>query len=123
MRCWHVGTSGWHDGHRVGPFYPPATRGRAFLAPHRRQLAAAEIVGGSRRMPSAATLASWRDAVPSDFRFAIEASRVITHATCFFDNDEAGHAPRDRQRLRALLAGRRGSAATARHGQAGGRNA
>ena len=31
------------------------------------------------RLPEAATFARWREAVPADFRFAVKASRFITH--------------------------------------------
>jgi uncharacterized protein YecE (DUF72 family) len=76
----HIGTSGWHYKHWVGPFYPPGTPPRRYLAHYLEHFASAEINGSFYRMPSDKTLAAWRDAVPDGFRFAVKASRFITHA-------------------------------------------
>jgi uncharacterized protein YecE (DUF72 family) len=76
----HVGTSGWHYKHWVGPFYPPKTGVGCYLDFYKGRFSAAEINGSFYRMPSLATLAAWREAVPADFRFAAKASRFITHA-------------------------------------------
>jgi uncharacterized protein YecE (DUF72 family) len=76
----HIGTSGWHYRHWVGPFYPPATPSSRYLPFYVDHFDAAEINGSFYRMPSTKTLAAWRDAVPDDFRFAAKASRFITHA-------------------------------------------
>jgi uncharacterized protein YecE (DUF72 family) len=76
----HIGTSGWHYKHWVGPFYPPKTAASRFLGFYRQHFAAAEINGSFYRMPSVETMANWRDAVPANFRFAAKASRFITHA-------------------------------------------
>ncbi|HEX2113719.1 MAG TPA: DUF72 domain-containing protein, partial [Alphaproteobacteria bacterium] len=76
----HIGTSGWHYRHWVGPFYPPGMPASRYLGFYQEHFAAAEINGSFYRMPSNETLAAWRDAVPKDFRFAAKASRFITHA-------------------------------------------
>ena len=76
----HIGTSGWHYKHWVGPFYPPKTPASRYLDFYKAHFAAAEINGSFYRMPSDKTLAVWRDAVPDGFRFAAKASRFITHA-------------------------------------------
>jgi uncharacterized protein YecE (DUF72 family) len=76
----HIGTSGWHYRHWVGPFYPPGTPASRYLRFYIDHFAAAEINGSFYRMPSDKTLAAWRDAVPDGFRFAAKASRFITHA-------------------------------------------
>jgi uncharacterized protein YecE (DUF72 family) len=76
----HIGTSGWHYRHWVGPFYPPGMPASRYLRYYANHFAAAEINGSFYRMPSEKTLAAWRDAVPDDFRFAAKASRFITHA-------------------------------------------
>jgi len=78
-RAVHIGTSGWHYRHWIGPFYPPGMRSAEFLAYHARRFSAVEINGSFYRMPSAKTLAEWRDAVPAGFRFAVKAHRFITH--------------------------------------------
>lgn len=74
-----VGTAGWHYDHWKGPFYPeelPASRMLAFYA---ERFAATEINSFFYGLPKAETVAGWRDAVPGDFRFAVKASRYITH--------------------------------------------
>jgi uncharacterized protein YecE (DUF72 family) len=74
-----IGTSGWHYRHWVGSYYPPRTPADAFLALYRRDFPTVEINNSFYRLPSPETLARWRDAVPARFRFAVKASRFITH--------------------------------------------
>lgn len=76
----HIGTSGWHYKHWIGPFYPPKLAASRFLDVYQQHFKAAEINGSFYRMPSPDTLAAWRDGVPDDFHFAAKASRFITHA-------------------------------------------
>jgi uncharacterized protein YecE (DUF72 family) len=76
----HIGTSGWHYKHWVGPFYPPKTPASRYLDFYKTHFSAAEINGSFYRMPSVETLAAWRDVVPGKFCFAAKASRFITHA-------------------------------------------
>jgi uncharacterized protein YecE (DUF72 family) len=76
----HIGTSGWHYRHWVGPFYPPGLPSRQYLSFYKEHFSAAEINGSFYRMPSDKTLAAWRDAVPAGFVFAAKASRFISHA-------------------------------------------
>lgn len=75
----HIGTSGWHYRHWVGPIYPPGTGSGHYLSYYAEHFAAAEINGSFYRMPSRTTLAAWRDATPPAFRFAAKAHRFITH--------------------------------------------
>jgi uncharacterized protein YecE (DUF72 family) len=74
-----IGTSGWQYAHWVGPFYPPGTSTASFLAYYSQVFRAAEINSTFCGLPSKRTLATWRDATPTDFVFACEASRYITH--------------------------------------------
>ncbi len=75
----HIGTSGWHYDHWVGPFYPEGTPAADFLAFYAERFATAEINNTFYQLPSAETLAQWRDTVPTGFRFAAKASRYVTH--------------------------------------------
>jgi uncharacterized protein YecE (DUF72 family) len=75
----HIGTSGWHYAHWVGPFYPEGTEPHAFLAYYARGLHSVEINSTFYRLPEPATLAEWRDITPDGFVFACKASRYITH--------------------------------------------
>ena len=75
----HIGTSGWHYQHWVGPFYPRGTRPEAFLAQYAHSFRTTEINNTFYRLPSPETLTGWRDGTPQDFTFACKASRYITH--------------------------------------------
>lgn len=75
----HVGTSGWHYRHWVGSFYPAGTRPPDFLDLYLRHFRTVEINNSFYHLPATETLEAWRDAVPRDFRFAVKASRFITH--------------------------------------------
>lgn len=73
----HIGTSGWHYDHWRGLFYPDDVGDR--LGFYARQFKSVEINNTFYRQPKTQTLRDWRDTVPSDFRFAVKASRYITH--------------------------------------------
>jgi uncharacterized protein YecE (DUF72 family) len=81
----HIGTSGWHYKHWVGPFYPEGTRPSAMLDTYAGRLSALEINNSFYRLLSPKALEQWRAATPDDF--------------VFFDNDAEGNAPRDALRL------------------------
>jgi uncharacterized protein YecE (DUF72 family) len=74
-----IGTAGWSYDHWVGPFYPAGLPARARLAYYARHLDSAEVNSAFYRLPSESTLEAWRETVPGDFRFAVKASRYITH--------------------------------------------
>jgi uncharacterized protein YecE (DUF72 family) len=95
-----IGTSGWHYGHWVGPFYPDGTKPAAFLASYAARFGAAEINNSFYQLPSAATLAEWRDTVPAGFRFTAKASRYITHMKKL--NDPAASLERFLDRIAVL---------------------
>lgn len=74
-----IGTSGWSYAHWRGVFYPehlPVSERLAFYA---TRFATVEVDATFYRLPSADTVARWRDAVPQDFLFAVKGSRFITH--------------------------------------------
>jgi uncharacterized protein YecE (DUF72 family) len=75
----HIGTSGWHYRHWVGPFYPAGMEPAAFLGCYGRKFRSVEINNSFYRLPDRTTLAAWREATPEDFVFACKASRIITH--------------------------------------------
>lgn len=74
-----LGTSGFAYREWKPSFYPPKLPQRQFLEFYASQFRAVEIDSTFYRMPSSKTLDGWREATPSDFRFAIKASRKITH--------------------------------------------
>jgi len=75
----HIGTSGWHYPHWVGPLYPPGTRPEEFLTHYTCVFQTVEINNSFYRLPTPATLTAWREATPASFVFAAKASRGITH--------------------------------------------
>ncbi len=75
----YVGTSGWHYTHWKGPFYPAKMPAREFLGHYVQHFNATEINNTFYRLPKPETFAQWRDSVPDGFRFAVKASRYITH--------------------------------------------
>lgn len=74
-----TGTSGFSYPAWVGNFYPAGTKRPDMLAFYGGRLRAVEINNTFYRMPKADLLERWRDAVPENFRFALKASRRITH--------------------------------------------
>jgi hypothetical protein len=82
-----IGTSGWSYDHWTGPFYPEGLPADRRLAHYATRLDCAEINNTFYSLPSVQTLAQWRDCVPEDFRFAVKASRYITHMKKLKDPD------------------------------------
>ncbi len=75
----YVGTSGWSYPAWVGPFYPEGTSPARMLGLYAAEFDAVEAHATYRRLPTAAALAKWVDAVPAGFRFAPKAHLGITH--------------------------------------------
>ena len=76
---WFTGTSGFSYKEWKGSFYPDDIAADEMLAFYATQLGAVEINNTFYRMPRTSVIESWASAVPNDFRFAIKASRRITH--------------------------------------------
>jgi len=74
-----IGTSGWSYDHWTGPFYPDGLPADRRLAHYAARLDCAEVNSTFYKLPSEQTLEHWRDSVPGEFRFAVKASRYITH--------------------------------------------
>ena len=74
-----AGTSGFSYKEWKGPFYPDDLPAKGMLEFYADQLPTVEINNTFYRLPKAEMLASWHDRVPARFRFAIKASRRITH--------------------------------------------
>ena len=77
----HVGTSGYSYKEWKGSFYPDDLSNKEMLSYYGGHLGAVEINNTFYRLPKAAVLESWAAQVPEAFRFAIKASRRITHFT------------------------------------------
>jgi len=73
------GTSGFSYPEWRGSFYPEGLPQEEMLAAYATRLPSVEINATFYRMPSVAVLGGWAAAAPAEFRFAIKASRRITH--------------------------------------------
>ncbi len=74
-----AGASGYSYKEWKGSFYPQDLKAEEMLAFYAARLPTVEINNTFYRMPKREVLALWAGAVPEDFRFAIKASRRITH--------------------------------------------
>ncbi len=75
----HIGTSGWHYEHWIGPFYPEGLSAKDMLGFYAEHFSTVEINNSFYRLPSLAATKSWAAQVPKDFVFACKASRYTTH--------------------------------------------
>jgi uncharacterized protein YecE (DUF72 family) len=78
MKIW-AGTSGYSYKEWKGNFYPPDLAAGDMLAHYGERLPAVEINNTFYRLPKKSMLETWAGQVPAEFRFAIKASRRITH--------------------------------------------
>lgn len=74
-----VGCSGWHYKHWRGCVYDEALPSSAWLREYARRFPTVEINNSFYRLPAEHTFAAWRGQVPRGFRFAVKASRFLTH--------------------------------------------
>lgn len=75
----HIGTSGWHYPHWVGPFYPQGMRPDRYLGFYAERFRTVEINASFYRLPARANFAAWRAGAGAGFVFALKASRYTTH--------------------------------------------
>ncbi len=74
-----AGTSGYSYAEWKGPFYPARLPAGDMLRFYAERLPAVEINNTFYRLPKASMLETWAAQVPGGFRFAVKASRRITH--------------------------------------------
>lgn len=74
-----AGASGYSFKEWKGSFYPEDIRADGMLAFYAARLPTVEINNTFYRMPKTSVLEAWAGAAPEGFRFAIKASRRITH--------------------------------------------
>ena len=79
FRGYFVGTSGYHYRHWRERFYPRSLPAREWLAYYAERFTTVELNNPFYRLPSEAVFRAWRDQTPPGFRFAVKASRFITH--------------------------------------------
>ena len=74
-----AGASGYSFKEWKGSFYPEAMKPDGMLAFYAARLPTVEINNTFYRMPKAEVLEAWAKSTPAQIRFAIKASRRITH--------------------------------------------
>ncbi len=74
-----AGASGYSFKEWKGTFYPQDMKAEGMLAWYAERLPTVEINNTFYRMPKTEVLANWAATTPEGFRFAIKASRRITH--------------------------------------------
>jgi uncharacterized protein YecE (DUF72 family) len=75
-----IGTSGYVYRHwRQGVFYPTGLPAREELGYYASHFRTVELNNPFYRLPTPEMFQRWRDNTPSDFQFAVKASRYITH--------------------------------------------
>lgn len=105
-RLW-IGASGYSYKEWKGSFYPETIKPDAMLAFYAQQLPSVEINNTFYQMPKASVLAHWAEATPEHFRFAIKASRRISH-DARLKADAAADSVAYLYRTLAALGGKRG---------------
>jgi len=76
---YYVGTSGWHYDHWRGDFYPADLPRPRWLEHYAKTFDTVELNASFYRLPTEKAFAKWRESVPPGFRYAVKASRFITH--------------------------------------------
>ncbi len=74
-----IGTSGWHYKHWRGSFFPEKLPTSKWLRWYAERFDTVEINNSFYRLPQATAIKTWCQETPSDFCFAVKASRYITH--------------------------------------------
>ncbi len=74
-----IGTSGWTYPHWQKAFFPEELPSAERLHFYAQQFNSVEVNTTFYGTPKKSTVRAWREAVPARFRFAIKASRYITH--------------------------------------------
>jgi len=75
----HIGTSGWQYASWSGRFYPSGLPTPSWLTHYAARFRTVEVNNSFYRLPEEKTFARWRVETPSEFLFAVKASRFITH--------------------------------------------
>jgi uncharacterized protein YecE (DUF72 family) len=83
-----IGTSGWVYPHWIGELYPPKTPSARMLPLFAARFPTVEINRSYYRLPTRSVFEGWRAQTPPGFRFAVKASRFLTHMKKLKDPEE-----------------------------------
>jgi uncharacterized protein YecE (DUF72 family) len=79
VKAVRIGCSGWAYREWRGAFYPEKLPQRRWLAHYATVFETVEVNSTFYRLPSVETVKAWIEQTPPEFRFAVKASRYITH--------------------------------------------
>jgi uncharacterized protein YecE (DUF72 family) len=88
-----AGASGYSYKEWQGSFYPEKIKPDAMLAWYAERLPTVEINNTFYQMPKTAVLETWANSTPDAFRFAVKASRRITHEAQHGSNRKTPPSP------------------------------
>ncbi len=74
-----IGTSGWEYRHWAGDFYPTGLPRSRWLERYSEEFDTVELNNPFYHLPSGDVFEAWGRRVPTEFRFAVKASRYLTH--------------------------------------------
>ena len=83
-----IGCSGWEYRHWRGSFYPADLPQSRWLEFYASKFDTVELNGTFYRLPEAKTFDRWRERAPDGFRYAVKASRYLTHQRRLNDPEE-----------------------------------
>lgn len=84
----YLGTSSWTADGWVGSFYPEGTKQADFLPYYAQHFNTVEIDSTFYRVPTAQTVANWRERTPDGFLFAAKVPQIITHEKTLVDAED-----------------------------------
>jgi uncharacterized protein YecE (DUF72 family) len=88
MRPVRIGCSGWNYGHWRERVYPKGLPSRRWLAHYAKLFDTVEVNSTFYRLPRRESVAAWVAESPPGFRFAVKASRFLTHMKRLTDMDQ-----------------------------------
>ena len=89
MKPVRIGCSGWSYDDWRGGLYPEGLPKRRWLERYAEVFDTVEVNATFYRLPKEKTVDQWTEQVPGDFRFAIKASRYLTHVKRLHDIPDA----------------------------------
>lgn len=94
----HVGTSGWQYADWKGRLYPAGLAQAKWLEHYSQRFETVEVNNAFYRLPETKIFERWAAGTPSDFVFALKASRYLTHVRRLKEPREPVHRLMERAR-------------------------
>ena len=84
----HIGCSGWNYRHWRGAFYPEHLKTKEWFAHYSQHFDSVEINNTFYNLPEETVFDDWNRQAPDGFRYAVKASRFLTHMKKLKDPEE-----------------------------------